>query len=79
MREAEKARGEKEEWLKREAEAASKAKEERVMHEAEKARADEEELSLVKLESELAAGNVEAEDPLKHEAEENPEIEKSPV
>ena len=79
MREAEKARGEKEEWLKREAEAASKAKEERLMHEAEKAKAEKEELSLVKLESEIAAGNVEAEDSLMHEAEENPEIEKSPV
>ena len=79
MREAEKARGEKEEWLKCEAEAAPKAKEERVMHEAEKAKAEKEELSLVKLESEIAAGNVEAEDSLMHEAEENPEIEKSPV
>jgi hypothetical protein len=79
MREAEKARGEKEEWLKCEAEAAPKAKQERVMHEAEKARASEEEQSLVKLESEIAAGNVEAEDWLIYEAEENPEFEKSPV
>jgi hypothetical protein len=49
------------------------------MHEAEKARASGEEQSLVKLESEISAGHVEAEDWLMHEAEENPEFEKSPV